>query len=577
MTQHLLSLLIFLPLAASVFLLFIPEEKVTYFKTTTLTVNLIQLILAICLFFNFNPLLNGVNEQKGFQFVERADWISLKMGSLGKLSIDYYVGIDGLSVLLVLLSALVLVIGAISSWNIQTKHKGYFSLYLLLSCTIIGCFVALDFFLFYLFFEFMLLPMYFLIGIWGGKRREYAAIKFFLYTLVGSIFILIVMIGLYISVIDPVETAIEMGFASERSQVSSTLIEQVQQGLATGGILRTNELVHTFDLLAMMDSRNYIPGSFLHKSSTALLFGLPATLVAFLCIFIGFAVKLPVVPLHTWLPDAHVEAPTPISVLLAGILLKIGGYGFIRIAYSIFPEGAIYYAPLVGILGVISIIYGACNALASHDLKRMIAYSSVSHMGFVLLGLASLTAEGINGAIFQLFSHGILSALLFLIVGVLYDRTHDKQIENYQGLASKMPVYTSVVIIAFFASLGLPGFSGFIGELFTLIGAFKSIYIASWMAVAGMLGLILGAAYFLWTLQRMFFGKLWVQGGEVWYAQLTDLNAREKLMLISLAILGVVFGLFPFLLFDPIAQSVAHFVEVVQQAKDITYDAELVK
>jgi NADH-quinone oxidoreductase subunit M len=521
-------------------------------------------------------MLKGVNVPEGFQFVERTDWISLPLGSLGKLSIDYYLGVDGLSVLLVLLSAIVLLIGTISSWNINTKQKGYFSLYLLLSSTIIGCFVALDFFLFYLFFEFMLLPMYFLIGIWGGIRREYAAIKFFLYTLVGSIFILIVMIGLYISVIDPVETALELGLATDRNQVTATLLGQVQQRLASGSI-ESAKLVHTFDLLSMMDARNYIPGSILHKSSTALLFGLPASLVAFLCVFIGFAVKLPVVPLHTWLPDAHVEAPTPISVLLAGILLKIGGYGFMRIAYSIFPEGAIHYAPLVGILGVISIIYGACNALASHDLKRMIAYSSVSHMGFVLLGLASLTAEGISGAIFQLFSHGILSALLFLIVGVLYDRTHDKQIENYRGLASKMPVYTSVVMIAFFASLGLPGFSGFIGELFTLIGAFKSDYIAKWMAIAGMLGLILGAAYFLWTLQRMFFGKLWVQGGEAWYTQLTDLNTREKLMLVSLAILGVVFGIFPSLLFDPVAQSVGHFVDVVEQARDISFDAELVK
>jgi NADH-quinone oxidoreductase subunit M len=574
MTQYLLSLLIFIPLAASVFILFIPEGKTAYFKTITLLVNLIQLVLTVILYLNFNPALSGVNVPKGFQFVERTDWVSLQLGSLGKLSIDYYVGVDGLSILLVLLSAIVLVIGAISSWNIQTKHKGYFSLYLLLSSTIIGCFVALDFFLFYLFFEFMLLPMYFLIGIWGGIRREYAAIKFFLYTLAGSIFILIVMIGLYISVIDPVETAVELGFASERSQVTSALIKQVQQGLASGSI-EASKLVHTFDILAMMDAANYIPGSFLHKASDVLLFGISPSLVAFLCVFIGFAVKLPVVPLHTWLPDAHVEAPTPISVLLAGILLKIGGYGFIRIAYSIFPEGAIHYAWLVGLLGVISIIYGACNALASHDLKRMIAYSSVSHMGFVLLGLASLTAEGISGAIFQLFSHGILSALLFLIVGVLYDRTHDKQIENYRGLASRMPVYTSVVIIAFFASLGLPGFSGFIGELFALIGAFKSDYIARWMAIAGMLGLVLGAAYFLWTLQRMFFGKFWTQGGDAWQLQLTDLNAREKLMLISLAILGVVFGIFPFLLFDPMAQSVGYFVDFVQQAKEINFDAGL--
>lgn len=576
MTQHLLSLLIFLPLIASVVVLFIPSHKVFFFRSITLGVNVIQLVVAILIYFQFDSLLKGVHLQSEFQYVERTDWISLDLGGLGKLSIDYFIGVDGLNVLMVLLSALVLVVGAISSWNISAKQKGYFSLYLLLSSTIVGCFVALDFFLFYLFFEFMLLPMYFLIGIWGGTRREYAAIKFFIYTLVGSIFILIVMIGLYISVIDPVETAIEMGLIPQRNQATSAMIGQVQTLLAAGQI-PGGQLVHTFDILAMMDGANYIPGSFLHPQSQRMLFGLPARIIAFLCVFIGFAVKLPVVPLHTWLPDAHVEAPTPISVVLAGILLKIGAYGFLRIAYSVFPEGAIYYAWLIGLLGVVSIIYGACNALASHDLKRMIAYSSVSHMGFVLVGLASLTPEGVSGAVYQLFSHGILSALLFLIVGVLYDRTHDKTIENYRGLASKMPVYTAVVTAAFFASLGLPGFSGFIGELFALLGAFGSAYIPRWMAIASTLGLVLGAAYFLWTLQRMFFGKLWLRGGKVWQNQLIDLDAREKVMLFSLAILGIVFGIFPSLLFQPMAEAVAYFVDFVQASQNIERGAASIR
>ncbi|QHT70014.1 NADH-quinone oxidoreductase subunit M [Rhodocytophaga rosea] len=556
MTQYLLSLLVFIPLIASVLILFIPENKTLLFKTITLFVNLLQLALAGLMYIQADATQTGVHDESTFQFVERSNWITLNMGSAGKLSIDYFVGVDGLSIPLVLLSAIVLVIGAISSWSVEKKAKGYFALYLLLSSTIVGCFVALDMFLFYLFFEFMLLPMYFLIGIWGGERREYAAIKFFIYTLVGSVFILIVMIGLYISVIDPSATAMESGLSGNNA------ITQVQQRVAAGTV-ESSKLVHTFDMLAMMNVKNYIPGSFLHPASTTSIFGIPARLLAFLLVFIGFAVKLPVVPLHTWLPDAHVEAPTPISVILAGILLKIGAYGFLRIAYSIFPEGGLHYAWLVGLLGVISIIYGACNALAAHDMKRMIAYSSVSHMGFVLIGLASVTAEGVSGAVFQLFSHGVLSALLFLIVGVLYDRTHDKQIENYRGLAGKMPVYTSVVIVAFFASLGLPGFSGFIGELFALTGAFGSAYLPKWMAILSMGGLILGAAYFLWTLQGMFFGTFWVSGGSAWQIQLTDLSAREKLMMVSLAVLGIVFGLFPGLLLDVMESSVAQFVKLV--------------
>jgi NADH-quinone oxidoreductase subunit M len=562
MTNHLLSLLIFLPLLALVILTGIPREKIHWFKGLTLLTNAVQFLMALALYSRFNPALRGVNRPEEFQYTERLDWISLDMGEWGKLSIDYFVGVDGLSALMVLLSGLVLLVGAISSWQIREKAKGYFALYLLLSSTIIGCFVALDFFLFFLFFEFMLLPMYFLIGIWGGERREYAAIKFFIYTLVGSVFILLVMIGLYTSVIDPVQTAVETGLAFSRTEVSETLLTQIQQQLATGQIESRN-LVRTFDMLAMMNPANYIPGSLLHPESGSLLFGLPMRLVAFLAVFIGFAVKLPVVPVHTWLPDAHVEAPTPISVILAGILLKIGGYGFLRIAYSIFPEGATHFAWMIGLLGVISIIYGALNALASHDLKRMIAYSSVSHMGFVLVGLASLNAEGVSGAIYQLFSHGVLSAALFLIVGVLYDRTHDKQISHYRGLATRMPVYTTVVIVAFFASLGLPGFSGFIGELFTLLGAFGSGLVPRWMAVAATLGLILGAAYFLWTLQRMFFGGFWTRGGPSWEGRLVDLTIRERLMLIPLAVLGLVLGIFPALLFNPMAATVAHFVTFV--------------
>src|SRR5690606_25814266 len=266
---------------------------------------------------------------------------------------------------------------------------------------------------------------------------------------------------------------------------------------------------------------NYVEGLFFaYMANMHNVLGVPARLVGFIVLFIAFAIKVPIVPLHTWLPDAHVEAPTPISIILAGILLKIGGYGIIRICYSIFPDMAALTNWWLALIGIVSIIYGALNALAQKDLKRMIAYSSVSHMGFVLLGVASLTAEGVSGAIFQMISHGFLSAALFFMVGVLYDRVHDRYIYNFRGLASIMPKYTAYVAIAFFASLGLPGFSAFIGEAFVIIGAFNAESMATgiprWMAIAGSIGILLSAAYFLWTLQRMFFGQTRLQGGVAW-------------------------------------------------------------
>ncbi len=462
------------------------------------------------------------------QFVEKLPWITVSMGESGKLAIQYFVGLDGLNMPMVLLSALVLFIGAISAWTITYKAKGFHSLYLLLSGSIIGCFAALDFFLFFLFFEFMLLPMYFLIGIWGGKRREYASIKFFLYTLAGSVCILLVMIMLAFSVQYPKGT-------------------------------------FTFDMLAMVDHANFLPDSLLNWKYSRWMMGYPLRLWAYVFLLIGFMIKLPAVPVHTWLPDAHVEAPTPISVVLAGILLKIGGYGLIRVGIVIFPDASWTYSGIISILGGISIVYGALNAMAAHDLKRMVAYSSVSHMGFVLIGMASMTNEGISGAMYQLFSHGILSAMLFLLVGVLQDRTHDKTIENYRGLMSKMPVFTVMTIIAFFASLGLPGFSGFIGEFFSIMGCFGTDTIPRWVILLAVAGLILGAAYFLWTLQRMFFGKYWTCGGEEWSLQLTDLNFRETFMLGFLAILALVFGIFPNLLFTPMQATITFLTQMLQE------------
>ncbi|HEY4651993.1 MAG TPA: NADH-quinone oxidoreductase subunit M [Pontibacter sp.] len=562
--NFILSSLIFTPLLAALVVLLLPMRLQKPIKVVALGGALVQMVLAILLYFRFDGTA-AANGQQGYQFVNKLDWIGFSLGSLGRFQIEYFVGVDGISISMVLLTGIVGVIGVISSWTIKKNIKGYFLLYLLLLTSVMGCFLALDFFLFYLFFEFMLLPMYFLIGIWGGPKREYAAIKFFIYTLVGSLFILIVMIGLYTSVIDPVATAAQLGLLQD-GIANPSVVVQVQQMLQEN-MLQSADMVRTFSIPAMMDPANFIPGSLLHVLSGTVLWDLPIRFIAFLLLFVGFAIKVPSVPVHTWLPDAHVEAPTPISVLLAAILLKVGGYGLIRIVYPIFPDAGAYFAVLVGGLGVLSIIYGALCALAMNDLKKLIAYSSVSHMGFVLLGLASLTSEGVNGAIYMMFSHGIISAMLFLVVGVVYDRARDRMILNFRGLAKRMPAYTTFVVIAFFASLGLPGFSGFIAELLVLVGGFSSPDITGllprWLTIVAVLGLLLAAAYYLWALQRMFFGKYWIFPELREKAVMSDLNAREYLMLMPLAILALVFGIFPHLLLDKIGVAAQGFTELV--------------
>ncbi len=526
-----LSLITFLPVVGMIIIMFLPKEQKQNIKITALIITFLQVVIAVILLANYNYGAAGIYDAKSFQFIEKFKWIDIPGVSwIGTVKVDYYMGIDGLSTPLILLTAIVTFIATISSWNIKKSIKGYFVLFLMLDTAMMGVFVSLDFFLFYVFWELMLLPMYFLIGVWGGPRKEYAAIKFFIYTLVGSVFMLLVMIGLYFS-------------AKE--------------------VLPDGSSVFTFNLLALMDKTNYIATGILSPLNPDNL-----RLVAYIALFGGFAIKIPMFPFHTWLPDAHVEAPTPISVILAGVLLKMGTYGILRISYPIFPQITYDLMWYIGLFGMINIVYGALVALAQKDFKKLIAYSSVSHMGYVLLGMASLTTVGINGAIFQMFNHGTITAMLFLIVGVVYDRAHTREINGFGGLASQMPVYTGFVTVAFFAAIGLPGLSGFISEAFVFLGGF-SVDALRTLTIISTLGIILGAAYMLWTLQRIFFGKL----NDKW-SSLKDLELREYIMFIPLTIIIIFLGVYPSGVLDIMNTSVNSLVDfMAKNIHNMTFSA----
>jgi NADH-quinone oxidoreductase subunit M len=499
--EHVLTYMTFIPLAGMVVVLLLPSRNPNLVRWVAAAFTAPPLLMAFWLFANFN------SSQAGFQFVERVPWIPA-------YNIQYFIGVDGLSISMVLLTALLSFICMFASFGIEKAVKGYFALFLLLDTGMMGVFVALDFFLFYIFWELMLLPMYFLIGIWGGPRREYAAIKFFLYTLFGSVLMLLAILALYFTV-EP----------------------------------------HTFDMATLISQGG--------RYSTKVLsiwpfnqWGWGFQHVVWMALFIGFAIKIPAFPFHTWLPDAHVEAPTAISVILAGVLLKMGTYGILRINYPMLPAATADLAYwFLGALGAWNIIYGALCAMAQKDLKKLVAYSSVSHMGYVMLGMASFTTQGINGAVLQMFNHGTITGMLFLLVGVVYDRAHHRDIDGFGGLAAVMPVYTGVTALAFFASMGLPGLSGFISEVLVLLGIWQKYPL---LAILGASGVILTAGYLLWTIQRVYLGPTNEK-----YKLIPEINGRELFTLVPLAAIVIFVGVYPNVVLDLLRASLDQINAIV--------------
>ena len=493
MNISMLTVVVFLPaLGALIIALFVPKTNENAIKLVANAVALVDFALSLVLLQGFEIATTQL------QHVTKVSWIP-------QLGIEYFIGIDGISLLLVILTTGLGFIAVLSSWTyIQERLKEYYAILLLLQTGILGVFVSFDFFLFYVFWEVMLVPMYFLIGIWGDKNRLYAAIKFFLYTLFGSVLMLLGIIALY-------------------------LANAAETGVYTFNILEFYRLTLSPDLQWWI----------------------------FLAFFLGFAIKVPMFPFHTWLPDAHVQAPTAGSVILAGVLLKMGTYGFIRLSLPILPDATRQFVPMIAVLSIIAIIYGGLVALMQKDWKSLVAYSSVSHMGFITLGIFMLNPVALQGGIFQMLAHGVATGGLFLIVGLIYERMHTKEVARFSGLAHVMPVYATMFAIIAFASLGMPTLNGFIGEFLVLAGTFQESHQYAFFAVWGV---VLAAAYLLWLYQRVMLGE--VKDDEI--AGLKDLNLRESMTLIPLVIMAIVMGVYPKPFLEMIEEPVNAIVERVR-------------
>src|SRR5262252_8791679 len=505
-TSNILSIVTFAPAVGALLLLFYNRDHVRSIRACALIITILAFIFSLHLIAAFD------SRNPDFQFAVKVPWIP-------SLGIDYSMGIDGISVFLILLTTLLTPLAVLASWSIHDRLKEYFIFMLLLETGMIGVFCSLDLFLFYVFWEIMLVPMYFLIGVWGGERRIYAAIKFVLYTMIGSVLMLVAIIALYF-------------MHGDATGMFTFSYPQIQSSIGSGRMV----LSPTIELWL------------------------------FIAFFLAFAVKVPLFPFHTWLPDAHVEAPTAGSVLLAAVLLKMGTYGLVRFNLPLFPHISHLFAPLISMLAIVGIIYGALVAMVQPDMKKLVAYSSVSHLGFVVLGIFSFTTQGMEGAIYQMLNHGVSTGALFLLVGVIYDRRHTRLIEEFGGLANSMPLYAAFFLIVTLSSIGLPGLNGFVGEFLVLLGTFGVNHIRA--AVAA-LGVILSAVYMLWMYQRVIWGEI----RDPRNGSLSDLAGRERVMLIPLLILMLWMGVYSNHFLRPMDASVAKLVNQ-SQAGQVQYASD---
>jgi NADH-quinone oxidoreductase subunit M len=501
MTFPILTIITFLPLFGALGLFFIKQDKSELIRVVTLVTAVIVFLVSL-------PLYFGFESQARMQFEEFAPWIPA-------LGVGYHVGIDGISLFMVLLTTFLTPIVILASWKAITKNvKGYMVSMLILETGILGVFVSLDLFLFYVFWEAMLIPMYFIIGVWGAENRIYAAVKFFIYTMVGSLLMLVAILVIYF-----------------------------YHGGLTGN--------YTFDLLKLQQI-NFPLG---YQTWLFLAFGL------------SFAIKVPIFPFHTWLPDAHVEAPTGGSVILAGVLLKLGTYGFLRFCLPLFPNAVAQFTSWIFILGVVGIIYGALVAMVQPDLKKMVAYSSVSHLGFVMLGIFALNNQGIQGGLIQMVNHGLSTGALFLIVGMIYERRHTRLIKDFGGLAKQIPIFTTFFMIVMLSSIGLPGLNGFIGEFLILLGTFLR---SKFFGILAAIGVILAAVYMLWMFQRVMFGKLDKKENQ----SLLDLSAREIAVLVPIIVFIVLIGVYPNAFLKKMEPTVNYLIETVQTKQAQVMEAD---